>query len=167
MLSHQLTVCYSPEGYSVSTFSVFLFLWPHSVLVTLSFRLSPVSFQCQGSACYPMSWQVQRSKASGLVGFITLGLHGAALSQMGFKCVGRGSSHHFASQTPSTSNSEIQNILKVSFHWNDTDRGPFSNLAHIQFFAVPYNPVILCCHIYTNQTILLHVHHSYTQLHWI
>lgn len=59
-----------------------------------------------------MSWQVQRVKASGLSGFMVPALHGAASSQAGSKCVGRGSSHHSAAQTPSTTGSKVQNIKK-------------------------------------------------------
>lgn len=72
--------------------------------VALSFLLSPVSFRGRRSTCYPISWLVQMAEARGRSGFRAAGLHGAASSQ-GSKCVGRGSSHHSAAQTPSTSNS--------------------------------------------------------------
>ena len=52
------------------------------------------------------------SKASDLSGFSAAGLHGAASHQTGSKCVGRGSSHHSAAQTPSTSDSKVQKITK-------------------------------------------------------
>lgn len=76
-----------------------------SVSVALSFLLSPVSFQCRSSTCYPMSWLVQKTGGNGCSGFRVPRLHGAASSQIGSKCVGRGSSHHSAAQTPSTSDS--------------------------------------------------------------
>lgn len=114
VLPHQLIVSYSP-GRSALSLSLFCFylsdcqvLFSLCLSVAFSFLLSPVSFQCQGSTCYPMRWLVQRAKANGLSGFRAAELHGAASSQIESKCVGHGSSHHSFAQTPSTSDSKEQ-----------------------------------------------------------
>lgn len=48
-----------------------------SLSLSALLSLSPVSFQCRGSTCYPMSWLVQRAEANALSGLRAAGLHGA------------------------------------------------------------------------------------------